>query len=707
MCAPVQPQPNRIPVDAGIARLLEFGQTTNPLQLLGMMAFHHLTAPVGRDDAQHQPREAWMEFALSLWLAQPFPAGPGERTPAITQECLDLLENTHQQASVYYALTSRSRAHNPDEAEMISSLRLDTLHVRGEGYRQHLELHYREIASPHDAVLRAAYHFDSRDLADAIAYAERSVQANLDRANDQRVAALQVQHEIAARELNLPQENPAVKARASSSDFAARHQAEFTRALEAFERMGAPEVFAVPPRNATDDAIFQQLALRFGDNAAFVDAIPRWRGWPLNPSRIRERPLVEHGGRYYAFHLPLLGRGALRIVENLIKRHDLGYWQTSFLRRRDDWVEATAVNLVAGMLSGCEAHQNLFYDCLDDQGRPLHTEVDGVIVFDDSLLIIEVKASTFGEDARRGGPDAIADGLRDTLDKAYAQAHRLLDLTRSRPEVCFTDAGGAERLRVRFAEFRRCFVLSVTRESLGAFATRLYLTRRLGYIQGREWPWAVSLLDLRAISEIIDRPSVFLHYLIRRMAANDAPQLAASDELDLFGYFLAGQLFFDEPDERNHADRFVPMGFDENLNDYFEARLRGDHTFPRPRMVLPERFAALLSMLEQARPRHFCTACLDMLQYSGEFYTQVHENVPQIEVAFVERNACRQVTLGNDRNESLPIVVLACCRVGSVQETQVLAQVQMNKQRRFPRHRATVVLWEPPMAANRCRIHLL
>jgi len=62
---------------------------------------------------------------------------------------------------------------------------------------------------------------------------------------------------------------------------------------------------------------------------------------------------------------------------------------------------------------------------------------------------------------------------------------------------------------------------------------------------------------------------------------------------------------------------------------------------------------------------------------------------------------------GNRDHESFPILMLACYRLGTSQEAQALAQIRMNKQHRFFRHRATVILWQPPMASNRCRVHLL
>jgi hypothetical protein len=57
---------------------------------------------------------------------------------------------------------------------------------------------------------------------------------------------------------------------------------------------------------------------------------------------------------------------------------------------------------------------------------------------------------------------------------------------------------------------------------------------------------AVSLNDRRVIAEINIHPTVFLPYLVRRLEVNSYEAITVSDELDLFGHFLAQDVCFRE-----------------------------------------------------------------------------------------------------------------------------------------------------------------
>lgn len=60
------------------------------------------------------------------------------------------------------------------------------------------------------------------------------------------------------------------------------------------------------------------------------------------------------------------------------------------VKRRDDYIEAAAVDLIAGILIGCTAHRNLYYH-YSEGAEQRRAELDGL--YEDCVLIVEVKAS--------------------------------------------------------------------------------------------------------------------------------------------------------------------------------------------------------------------------------------------------------------------------------------------------------------------------
>jgi len=119
---PLDPSNLRVQVDAAITRLRTLGKIVNPLGLLSRVAFHHLAKPDGKD-ADHNQSEAQVEFLMSLFLAEPFPANPATASPAQIQECIDVLADAFAKATIYYSLTSESKSGDKNESEVILSPR--------------------------------------------------------------------------------------------------------------------------------------------------------------------------------------------------------------------------------------------------------------------------------------------------------------------------------------------------------------------------------------------------------------------------------------------------------------------------------------------------------------------------------------------------------------------------------------------------------
>jgi hypothetical protein len=693
---PPDPFKLRVQVDATITRLRTLGKTVNPLDLLSRVAFHHLMKPDGKD-ADHTQSEAQVEYLMSLFLAEPFPANPTIANPAQIQECIDALDDAFGKATLYYSLTSESKSGDKNESEVILSQRLQTLHVRGDSYRKHTELTFREIAAFHDPLMERVYGFNSADLLDAVEYSLRYLQASIEAELARTKATMDpVMEKWRAFQATNPTED-------EMAAFEKENAADYAKFQIAADSFGAPAMFVVPPRHSKDAAIFKHLAVPFGDNVRFLTALKKWAGWPLNETVIHARPIILHEGSYYVFHLPLFSRNPLRLVESLISKHSETYWQNTFLKRRDDYVEATAIDLVERILTGCTAYKNLYYHYTEG-GEHRRAELDGLILYDDCLLIIEVKASGLSDAAKRGAPERIREDLTASLDKAYTQALRVLTLMRSANEVPFSDEANNEICRVRFADYKRHFLISVTREQFASLATQLHSIRKLGLIAGAEWPWAVSLNDLRVITEIIIHPTIFLHYLVRRLEVNSYEAITVTDELDLFGHFLAQGLYFKEDEMVRTNDKVVLDGFTEDLDAYYRTEEQST-SIKKPRYPLPAHLEELIGILERLRPRHFSTAALQILAYGTEGHEKLNEQIPGCEDALT-RKKVRIAGIANNQHTDAALVLFGAAQLDSRLEAQMIERAKLRKKEAGV-DLCSAIFWEPPLAAGRIHVHIL
>ena len=111
----------------------------------------------------------------------------------------------------------------------------------------------------------------------------------------------------------------------------------------------------------------------------------------------------------------------------------------------------------------------------------------------------------------------------------------------------FEYENGEEALVIKNKEdFADFWMINVSAENLGHLAAHLNSLRALNLMQVSEWPWSVFVNDLRVISELIEFPSEFFHYLQKRIRLNEFPQFSSSDELEIFMFYLHRGLHFDE-----------------------------------------------------------------------------------------------------------------------------------------------------------------
>ncbi len=683
----------RAAIEAKIGRLRELGTRYHPFEIVSRVAAFHLFSFEGFEpDEDGVKSEAQVEYLLSLFLAQPFPVSTEFPPNDAINECMTLLDELHREATFYYTMLAESRPVDLIEEQLQVIMRLNRLHVRGDAYHVHTRQTFSEIAPPHDKFLRARCGFSSQEFLSAIDEAEQSMLAA---SNEHMTAMFAKYEELETRYGNKqPTEGPELEA----------YHATLRAWGEAFEGIGGKHLFEVKPRHATDTAVFRQLAMAPGDNADFLTKAPKWPGWPLNPTRVADRPLVEHEGKFYLFHPQILARNILSLLERVIMEADQGDWRDSFLVLRDEHAEARSLALISVTLPSSRAYSNLYY-WVEEAGERKWVEADAIVVYDDTLLIVEVKAGTLAAAAQRGAIKSLRSSVEETIDKAYLQALRTRNYVRSAPEVIFYDRDQREVIRVRQSQFERMFLVGVVSDPYSNLATQLPLLRKFGFLVGTEWPWIVTLNDLRAITELCPHPTMFLFYILRRVAANRYPQLHASDELELFGHFIRRGLYFENDAEFKRASMYVVNTMSADIDSYYRARELGDKNATRPDFKTPEVLYRFIRRMETLRPPHFASAALLLLQFGSETRDQISRDLPGVELYFQKNRVARWMMFRSDVPE-IESLIMACAPVDSPRVNQSVAKAGALKNQQQMR-RTLLILWQPPSESGNFAIQYI
>ena len=300
------------------------------------------------------------------------------------------------------------------------------------------------------------------------------------------------------------------------------------------------------------DAVLRFFALEFGS----VDA--DW--YLLEPTHpLKSRPFLHHEESYL---YPLPGtllwsvrerlEAALNPASPQAVNTDKDIWG-KYDAHRGEFLEKEALRLFQLALPNAQVYHQLEYEVVE-KGQRKQVELDGLVLFDTTLFLIEAKANAFTPRARRGFKDRIARNFKDIFGVSHAQALRAKAYIETAKYPIFWVGPNRKKVKIDRSRITRIITVSVSLDPLEAYTALMPKLLQAGVLAEGELPWAVSLGVLRVICEMNEFPTQLVHYLLRRLEVNGLGSVEALDELDLFGYYLEKGLYF----EGDPAVREIP-----------------------------------------------------------------------------------------------------------------------------------------------------
>ena len=204
------------------------------------------------------------------------------------------------------------------------------------------------------------------------------------------------------------------------------------------------------------------FALEFGQ-ARIAD------NWPSRYEPLTQAPLLHMGEESYLIHLAHETLWAIR--PNLEQKLRGAGLRQRYERHRANVTEAEALQLLSSILPGSEPFHNLYYTMSDEDGRPTQYEVDGLMVYDRTLVVVEIKSGVISSPARRGAP-SLKEDLDELLGSAREQASRVTKYLKSTDEAIFIMRDN-RKVFLRLGDFSRVLEIVVTLDSISAFASDL------------------------------------------------------------------------------------------------------------------------------------------------------------------------------------------------------------------------------------------
>lgn len=488
------------------------------------------------------------------------------------------------------------------------------INSRGKRYHVHERQALLDILGPHSDILIRLFGIDSttlvdeldkipakltRGLADAIQGLERFRKDTLD-----RLDKLAGQHEELSFE--------ALREKVLEDEDLARRRDVVSGQLFGLD------LFDVSKNAALPATLLDALSWSSGEDTEFF-APGEFAGWPLRIWPVMKRPFIRIDGRVLCFDSFSLFDNIYRVLRRVIVQSEPAYSET-WNARQKAVSEELPFTYLGRLLPGARAHRPVYYRWHVD-GRPAQRhEADGLVIFDDHLVVVEVKGGAFTYTSPASDLPSHLASLRNLLQAPARQGSRFVDYLESAPEVSIADEAHKEIGRLRRRDFRHVTVCAVTLDAFSALAARAQHLAPLGIDVGRRPVWPLSIDDLRVYSELFDNPVSFLHFVEQRMRASGSKDVNLNDEMDHLGLYTVQNNYSKYAAELkgNGLAELRFDGFRTPIDEYYAAVARGDE----PKLVrqdMPPRLAEIIGFLGRSKVARRSELASFLLDAAGDF----------------------------------------------------------------------------------------
>lgn len=373
--------------------------------------------------------------------------------------------------------------------------------------------------------------------------------------------------------------------------------------------------------------LLECLSWKPGEDSEFL-AEGVFRGWPLRVLPIWKRPFLKIDGRYYTFGIYQLTDHGYRIFQRLILNRDPSYRETWNLRQKEV-SETLPFNLLCRLLPNAKAYRSVYYQWgTGSNNKKQWCETDGLLIYDDHLIVIEVKAGAFTHTPPSTDFPAYVSSMEALLRSPSEQTARFCDYLQSESQIAIHDSEHHEIAILAHSDFRYVTRCCITLDQLTEFASRSEHLHEIGINIGKVPVWTISVDDLRVFADVIDSPLVFCHFLEERARAFLSPALQTDDELDHLALYLAHNRY------SNYAEDFgldTPVrwhGYREGLDRFFSSRVGGEPA-EQPGQPIPSRLKEIIEVLGSSNISGRCKAAAWLLDMGGDFRDQSNTLINQ------------------------------------------------------------------------------
>jgi len=596
-------------IETNFSNLINLINQLDPIKLLSQLTLTFLFVPEDQfiEESSDTVKWArWIEFLAGCILSHEYPQNTKRVVDGKDLENVEkLLDDYFRSISVF--LTTSIPADGKDkEIEMVvNSAKIHSLYVRGESYPHQLRETARDLYSQYNDWFSKKLGFT---ISDALSISESITNEYNRRVNDEKQSCLERAQKYVNELINkgeAKEENRKdLETKAGCYYYFGNSDVILSFTFDDLVRFSGCSKEICKHYLAR---LSQKIGYR---NPKHTDTFNNSYGAPWDYNTLYERPIVLHNDKYFApipslFHEVLLHTFYYDLIA------DDKYWKSEGEKKYGSWLEQKTADFLKRIFPANEIFLNPKYP----DGNEL---CDVLVLHDRKVFIVQCKTKKLRYDSQIGKDfQSIKDDLAKGVKESFDQAIRARDyfFNNQSPKIKVSKG----EIVVDSRQISDIFPTSITLGSYQNLTTRLANTNpTLNLFSDSQYPWAISLFDLGVITELIDYPSMFVHYAKRRLAIERTNFQLMADEVDLLGFYFSQGLFFETEDFKKINGASL-SGFSDEIDRFFFEKYECGKNPQKPKQKMPAKFEEYLRNIEDLESSYKtdCAVRLLDLGYQG------------------------------------------------------------------------------------------
>lgn len=380
-------------------------------------------------------------------------------------------------------------------------------------------------------------------------------------------------------------------------------------------------------------------------------------GWPVTYLPVFKRPFIKIDEQYYCFDYYVFIDNFYRVIQKTITRLKPEYkWKDKQQLASEKMVE----NIFKSILPKCSTFTSNYYPI--NNSKKNFAENDLIIIYDETLIIVEVKAGSFVYTSPMEDFENHIKSYKSLIEKADHQCKRTKDYLQQYESAKIFDQNHNIKSTIDMNKVSKIYMLSVTIDNINTFAAK---AEKISFLTLNDSTISIGVDDLMVYKEYFDSPLTFLHFLEQRTLATKEPKLTLNDELDHLGMYIKHNYYTLELEDAKDYSRINFYGYRADLDNYFSKLYHPQLNPVKPTQILPDIFCEMINWLDTSNTPKRSSMANYLLNFSTEAKEQLSELISYvinkqnsskktipIHVAGLGSNALRYTCFINQRNVS-------------------------------------------------------